>query len=94
MKEYYMRFTKVNKSKLDSSPARMYIKKETTNIIEVDSESNSSQYSILIIRILILVLNLKDKKILKNILINYRVTISLINSKTIKEEKFRIEAIL
>jgi hypothetical protein len=72
----------------------MYIKKETTNIIEVDSESNSSQYSILIIRILILVLNLKGKKILENALIDYRATISLINSKTIKEEKFRTEATL
>jgi hypothetical protein len=40
MKEYYFYLTKVNKSKLDSL-ARMYIKKETTNIIEVDSESNS-----------------------------------------------------
>jgi hypothetical protein len=84
----------VNKSKLDSSPARTYIKKETTNIIEVDSESDSSQYSILIIRILILVLNSKGKKMLENALIDCRVTISLIDSKTIKEEKFRTEATL
>jgi hypothetical protein len=83
----------MNKSKLDSS-IRIYIKKETTNIIEVDSKSDLSQYSILIIRVLILVLNLKDKKILKNALINYRVTISLINSKTIKKEKFRTKMIL
>jgi hypothetical protein len=83
----------VNKSKLDSS-IRIYIKKETTNIVEVDSESNLSQYSILIIRVLILVLNSKDKKILKNALIDYRATISLINSKTIKEEKFRTEMML
>jgi hypothetical protein len=83
----------VNKSKLDSS-IRIYIKKETTNIVEVDSKSNSSQYSISIIRVLILVLNSKDKKILKNILIDYRVTISLINSKTIKKEKFRTETTL
>jgi hypothetical protein len=89
-----VRLTKVNKSKLDDSPARMYIKKETTNIIEVDSKSNSSQYSILTIRILILVLNSKGKKMLENALIDYRVTISLINSKTIKEEKFRIEVML
>jgi hypothetical protein len=41
MKEYYSYLTKVNKSRLDSS-IRIYIKKETTNIIEVDSESNSS----------------------------------------------------
>jgi hypothetical protein len=41
MKEYYSHLTEVNKSKLDSS-IRIYIKKETTNIIEVDSKSNSS----------------------------------------------------
>jgi hypothetical protein len=84
----------LNKDKSDSSSIRIYIKKETTNIIEVDSKSNLSQYSISIIRILILILNSKDKKILKETLIDYRVTISLINSKTIKEEKFRIEVIL
>jgi hypothetical protein len=83
----------MNKSRLDSL-ARMYIKKETTNIVEVDSESDSSQYSILIMRVLILVLNSKDKKILKNALIDYRATISLINSKTIKKEKFRTETTL
>jgi hypothetical protein len=93
MKEYYSYLTKVNKSKLDSF-VRIYIKKEIANIIEIDSKSNSSQYSILIIRVLILVLNSKDKKILKNILIDYRVTISLINSKTIKKEKFRTKIIL
>jgi hypothetical protein len=70
------------------------MKKETTNIVEVDSESNSSQYSILTIKILILVLNSKDKKILENALIDYRATILLINLKTIKEEKYRTEATL
>jgi hypothetical protein len=94
MKEYYTRLTKLNKDKSNDSLVRMYIKKETTNIIEVDSESNLSQYSISIIRILILILNSKGKKILEETLINYRVTISLINSKTIKKEKFRTEAIL
>jgi hypothetical protein len=89
IKEYYTRLTKVNKSKSD-----IYIKKETTNIVEVDSKSNSSQYSILIIRVLILVLNSKSKKILRNTLIDYRATISLINSKTIKKEKFRTETTL
>jgi hypothetical protein len=89
MKKYYTRFTKVNKSKSD-----IYIKKETTNIIEVDSKSDSSQYSILTIKISILVLNSKDKKMLRNALINYRATISLIDSRTIKEEKFRTETTL
>jgi hypothetical protein len=45
-------------------------------------------------RVSILVLNSKDKKILKNALINYRATISLIDLKTIKEEKFRTETML
>jgi hypothetical protein len=84
----------VNKSKLDDSPARTYVKKETTNIIEVDSESNSSQYSILTIRILILVLNSKGKKILENALIDCEATVSLIDSKTVKKRKFRTEAML
>jgi hypothetical protein len=83
----------VNKSRLDS-PARIYIKKETTNIVEVDSKSDLSQYSILIMRVLILVLNSKGKKILKNALIDCRATISLIDSKTIKKEKFRTETML
>jgi hypothetical protein len=83
----------MNKSRLDSL-ARIYIKKETTNIVEVDSESDSSQYSILTIRVPILVLNLKGKKMLKNTLIDCRATISLIDSKTIKEEKFRTETTL
>jgi hypothetical protein len=72
----------------------MYIKKEIANIIEVDSESNLSQYSISIIRVSILVLNSKDKKILRNTLINYRATISLIDLRTIKKEKFRTETTL
>jgi hypothetical protein len=42
MKEYYTRLTKVNKDRLDSSSIRMYLKKETTNIIEVDSEFDLS----------------------------------------------------
>jgi hypothetical protein len=72
----------------------MYVKKETANIIEVDSESDSSQYSVLIIRMLILVPNSKGKKMLENALIDCRATVSLIDSKTIKEEKFRTEATL
>jgi hypothetical protein len=42
MKEYYIYLTKVNKSKLDDSLIRIYIKKKTTNIIEVDSKSDLS----------------------------------------------------
>jgi hypothetical protein len=93
MKEHYSRLTEVNKSRLDSL-VRIYVKKETTNIVEVDSESDSSQYSILTIKISILVLNSKGKKMLENALINCRATILLIDSKTIKEEKFRTEATL
>jgi hypothetical protein len=83
----------VNKSKLDSS-ARTYVKKETTNIVEVDSKSDSSQYSILIIKILILVPNSKGKKMLENALIDCGATVLLIDLKTIKEEKYRTEATL
>jgi hypothetical protein len=83
----------VNKSRLDSL-ARTYVKKETANIVEVDSESDSSQYSILTIRVPILVPNSKGKKMLKNALIDCGATVSLIDSKTIKEEKFRTETTL
>jgi hypothetical protein len=72
----------------------MYVKKETANIVEVDSKSDSSQYSISIIRVPILVLNSKDKKILKNALIDCRATVSLIDPKTVKEGKFRTETTL
>jgi hypothetical protein len=89
MKKCYTRLTEVNKSKSDT-----YVKKETANIVEADSESDSSQYSISIIRVSILVLNSKGKKMLRNALIDYRVTISLIDSRTIKEEKFRTETTL
>jgi hypothetical protein len=45
-------------------------------------------------RVLILVLNSKGKKILKNTLIDCGATVSLIDPKTIKEEKFRTETTL
>jgi hypothetical protein len=45
-------------------------------------------------RVLILVPNSKGKKMLKNALINCRATVSLIDPKTIKEEKFRTETTL
>jgi hypothetical protein len=41
-KECYARLAEVNKDRSDSSPARTYLKKETANIVEADSESNSS----------------------------------------------------
>jgi hypothetical protein len=72
----------------------MYVKKETANIVEADSKSDSSQYSILIIKISILVLNSKGKKMLENALIDCGATVSLIDLKTIKEEKYRTEATL
>jgi hypothetical protein len=88
-KEYYTRLTEVNKSKSDT-----YVKKETANIVEADSESDSSQYSVSIIRVLILVPNSKGKKMLRNALIDCRATVSLIDLRTIKEEKFRTETTL
>jgi hypothetical protein len=42
IKKYYTYLTKVNKDRSNSSSIRIYLKKETTNIIEVDSKSNSS----------------------------------------------------
>jgi hypothetical protein len=71
---------------------KIYIKKETIIIVEVDSESDSSQYSVPIIKIPILVPNSKDKKILEEALMDYRATVSLIDSKIVKEGKLRIEA--
>jgi hypothetical protein len=92
-KECYSRFAEVNKGMLDS-PARTYVKKETANIVEADSESDSSQYSVLIIKVPILVPNSKGKKMLENALIDCGATVSLIDLKTIKEEKYRTEATL
>ena len=83
----------MNKSRPDS-PARTYVKKETANVVEADSESNSSQYSVSIIKVPILVPNSKGKKMLENALIDCEATVSLIDLKTIKEEKYRTEATL
>jgi hypothetical protein len=88
-KECYTRLTEVNKSKSDT-----YIKKETANIVEVDSESDSSQYSISTIRVPILVLNSKGKKILRNALIDCGATVSLIDLRTVKKGKFRTKTTL
>jgi hypothetical protein len=71
---------------------KIYIKKEIINIIEIDNESDSSQYSIPIIKILILVSNSKDKKILEEILMDYGVIVSIIDIKIIKEKDLRIES--
>jgi hypothetical protein len=73
---------------------KIYIKKKIINIVEVDNESNSSQYyTIPIMKVIVLLSNSKDKKILEEILINYGVSISLIDSKIIKEKNLRIEVI-
>jgi hypothetical protein len=69
-----------------------YIKKEIINIIEVDSESDSSQYSIPIIKIPILIPNSKDKKILEEVLMDYGIIISIIDNKIVKEKNLRIES--
>jgi hypothetical protein len=69
-----------------------YIKKEIINIIEVDSKSDSSQYSIPIIKIRILILNSKDKKILEEVLMDYGVTVLIIDIKIIKEKNLRTES--
>jgi hypothetical protein len=90
-KEYYSRLIEV-KGKSEGSPARTYVKKETANVVEVDSESDSSQYSVPIIKIPILVPNSKGKKILEEALMDYGATVSLIDPKTVKEDNLRIEA--
>jgi hypothetical protein len=79
------------KGKSDSSPTKPYIKKEIVNIIEVDSESESSQYSVPIIKIPILIPNSKGKKILEEALMDYGATISIIDIKTVKEKNLRTE---
>ena len=70
---------------------KIYIKKKIINIIEIDNKSDSSQYFIPIIKIPILILNLKDKKILEEILIDYRIIILIINIKIIKKKNLQIE---
>jgi hypothetical protein len=71
---------------------KIYIKKEIINIIEVDNQSDSSQYSIPIIKIPILIPNSKDKKILEEILMDYGVIVSIIDIKIIKEKNLRTES--
>jgi hypothetical protein len=78
--------------KSNNNPIKSYIKKETINIIEVDNESDSSQYSIPIIKIPILVSNSKDKKILEEVLMDYGVIISIIDIEIIKEKNLRTES--
>jgi hypothetical protein len=69
-----------------------YIKKKIINIIEIDSESDSSQYSIPIIKIPILVPNSKDKKILEEVLMDYGITVSIIDTEIVKEKNLRMES--
>jgi hypothetical protein len=90
-KEYYSRLIEV-KGKSEGSPARMYVKKETANVVEADSESDSSQYSVPILKIPILVPNSKGKKMLEEALMDCGATVSLIDPKTVKEGNLRIEA--
>jgi hypothetical protein len=69
-----------------------YIKKEAVNIVEVDSQSDSSQYSVPIIKIPILISNSKDKKILEEVLMDYEITVSIIDIKIVKEKNLRTES--
>jgi hypothetical protein len=78
------------KGKSDSSPAK-YVKKENVNIVEVDSEYDSSQYSVPIIKIPILVPNSKGKKMLEEALMDYVATVSIIDTKIVKEKNLRTE---
>jgi hypothetical protein len=80
------------KNKSGSSPTKIYVKKEIINTVEVDSQSNSSQYSVPIIKIPILIPNSKDKKILEEALMDYGVIVSIIDIKIIKEKNLRTES--
>jgi hypothetical protein len=91
IKDYYSYLIEIIKDKSDNNPMKIYIKRETINIIEIDNKSDSSQYSIPIIKIPILVSNLKDKKILEEVLMDYGVIISIIDIKIIKKKNLRIE---
>ena len=90
-KVYYSYLTELVKGKSDNSSMKTYVKKETINIIEVDNESDSSQYSVPIIKIPILIPNSKDKKILEEVLMDYGTTVSIIDIKIIKEKNLRTE---
>jgi hypothetical protein len=70
---------------------KIYIKKKTVNIVEIDSESDSSQYSIPIIKIPILISNSKGKKILEEALMDYGAIVSIIDIKTVKEKNLQTE---
>jgi hypothetical protein len=89
-RDYYSYLTELIKDKSDSSPIK-YIKKEIINIIEVDNKSDSSQYSIPIIKIPILVPNSKGKKILEEVLMDYGATVSIIDTEIVKEKNLRTE---
>jgi hypothetical protein len=91
VRDYYSYLIELIKGRSDNNPMK-YIKKETVNIIEVDSESDSSQYSILIIKIPILISNSKDKKIFEEVLMDYGVIISIIDTEIIKEKNLRMES--
>jgi hypothetical protein len=80
------------KDKSENSPTKIYIKREIINIIEVDNQSDSSQYSIPIIKIPILIPNSKDKKILEEALMDYGATVSIIDIKIVKEKNLRTES--
>jgi hypothetical protein len=70
---------------------KIYIKREIINIIEIDNKSDLSQYSILIIKILIFISNLKDKKIIEEVLMDYEIIILIIDIKIIKKKNLRIK---
>jgi hypothetical protein len=91
-KDYYSRLVELVKSKSGSSPMKIYIKKEIVNTVEVDSQSDSSQYSVPIIKIPILIPNSKGKKILEEALMDYGAIVSIIDIKIVKEKNLRIES--
>ena len=87
----YSRLAELAKGKSDSSPAKTYVKRESVNVVEADSESDSSQYSVPTIKIPILVPNSKGKKMLEEALMDCGATVSIIDTETVKEKNLRTE---
>jgi uncharacterized protein YuzE len=93
-KECYSRLAAESaKGKSAGSPAKTYVKTEKVNVIEADSESDSSHYyAAPTMRIPILLPNSKGKKMLEDALIDCGASVSLIDPKTVKDKNLRTEA--
>jgi hypothetical protein len=81
------------KDKSGGGLAKTYVKTENVDVVEADSESDSSHYyAAPTMKILILLPNSKGKKMLEEALIDCGASVSLIDSKTVKDNDLRTEA--